>query len=86
MVDEFAEKGFPFTLNGDKLSAPEEKELAKSLLQLAYEAKIIQRTPEYYRLFSIKEDKSYKLEDFVNLTQENEFIAEPIAPTPVAGD
>lgn len=85
MASESVEKGFPFTLNGDKLFAPEEKELAQSLLKLAYEAKIVQRTPDNYRLFSIKEGTSYKPEDFVNLTQDNEFIAEPIAPTPVAG-
>ena len=86
MAVEPANEGFPFTLNGSKLFAPDEKTLAQSLLQIAYAAKTIQRTPESYRLFSIKEGASYKLEDTVDLKQNNEFIAEPIAPTPVAGE
>ena len=79
------EKGYPFELNGEKLFASNEKEKAGTLLEIGYEAKVIQRKPEDYRLFSVKEGKSYKPEDDVNLDVDNQFIAEPIAPTPVAG-
>ena len=85
MTKEDGNKGYPFTLNGDKLFADNEKDTAQSLLQIGYEAKVIQRKPDDYRLFSIKEGKSYKPEDYVNLEEDNNFIAEPVAPTPVAG-
>ena len=86
MNKESDNKTFPFILNGDKLFASAEKETARSLLEIGHEAKVIQRKPDDYRLFSIKEGKSYKPEDYVNLVQDNNFIAEPIAPTPVAGN
>lgn len=85
MTKEDGNKRFPFLLNGDKLSADNEKETARSLLQIGYEAKVIQRKPDDYRLFSVKEGKSYKPEDYVNLEEDSNFIAEPVAPTPVAG-
>ena len=86
MTHENETKGYPFSLNGDKLFADNEKETAKSLLQIGYEAKVIQRKPDDYRLFSVKEGESYKPGDYVNLEVDNNFIAEPIAPTPVAGN
>ena len=85
MTKDDADKGYPFELNGEKLFASNEKETAGSLLEIGYEAKVIQRKPDDYYLFSIKEGKSYKPEDYVNLEVDNTFIAEPIAPTPVAG-
>ena len=85
MTKEDGDKRYPFELNGEKLFANNEKEKAGKLLGIGYEAKVIQRKPEDYRLFSVKEGKSYKPEDDVNLEVDNSFIAEPIAPTPVAG-
>ena len=84
MTKEDLDKGYPFELNGEKLFAINDKETAQSLLEIAYEAKVIQRKPGDYRLFSIKEGRSYKQEDYVHLEVDNNFIAEPIAPTPVA--
>ena len=86
MTKEDEEKRYSFELNGEKLFASNEKEKAGTLLEIGYEAKVIQRKPEDYRLFSIKQGKSYKPEDDVNLETDNNFIAEPVAPTPVAGE
>ena len=85
MTKQDGSEGYPFSLNGDKLFAHNEKETARSLLAIGYEAKVIQRKLDDYRLYSVKEGKSYKPEDYVDLEVDNNFIAEPIAPTPVAG-
>ena len=84
MEEKEVEGGYEFELNGEKLFANNDIETSRSILEIAFEAKVIQRKPDDYRLFSVDKGKTYEPEDQVDLREDNKFIAEPIAPTPVA--
>ena len=76
--------GFPFKLNGEKLFAPLEKMRPREILEIAWERKILPFEPDKYKLVSSKDGSVYKADDYVDLVQDNDFIAQPTAPTPVA--
>ena len=75
---------FPFELNGEKLFAPREKMRPSEILDIAWEMKILPFKPDQYLLVSSKDGSVYKEDDYVHLVEDNEFIAQPTAPTPVA--
>ena len=77
-------EGFPFKLNGEKLFAPLEKMRAHEILEIAWEMKILPFEPGKYKLVSSKDGSVYKADDYVDLVQDYDFIAQPTAPTPVA--
>ena len=77
-------EGFPFNLNGEKLFAPLEKMRAREILEIAWEMKILPFEPDKYKLVSSKDGSAYKADDYVDLLQDNEFIAQPTTSTLVA--
>lgn len=77
-------KGFPFELNGEKLFAPREKMRPPEILEIAWERKILPFEPDKYQLVSAKDGSVYKADDYVNLVEDNNFIAQPTTSTTVA--
>ena len=77
-------EGFPFELNGEKLFAPQDKMRPPEILEIGWEMKILPFEPDKYQLVSSKDGSVYKAEEFVNLVEDNDFIAQPTTPTPVA--
>ena len=77
-------EGFPFELNGEKLFAPREKMRPPEILDIAWEMKILPFEPDKYLLVSSKDGSVYKADDYVDLVEDNEFIAQPTASTLVA--
>ena len=77
-------EGFPFELNGEKLFAPREKMRSSEILDIAWEMKILPFEPDKYQLVSSKDGSIYKGDDYVNLVEDNNFIAQPTTPTRVA--
>ena len=75
---------FPFELNGEKLFAPREKMRPPEILDIAWEMKILPFEPDKYLLVSFKDGSVYKADDYVDLVEDNEFIAQPTASTLVA--
>ena len=76
--------GFPFELNGEKLFAPSEKMRPDEIIEIAWEMKILPFEPDKYQLVSSKDGTVYKTDEYVDLAQDNEFIAQPTASTQVA--
>ena len=77
-------EGFPFELNGEKLFAPRQKMGPPEILDIAWEMKILPFEPDKYLLVSSKDGSVYKADDYVDLVDDNVFIAQPTASTPVA--
>ena len=76
---------FTYTVNDVKIESQYEKLTALEILEIAAERGAIDGKPEDYILQSLKdEDRTYKPEDTVDLSVDNEFIALQIGPTPVA--
>ena len=75
---------FPFELNGEKLFAPREKMLPPEILEIAWEMKVLPFEPNKYQLVSSKNGSAYKDDDYIDLVEDNDFIAQPTTPTPVA--
>ena len=76
---------FTYTVNDVKIESQYEKLTALEILEIAAERGAIDGKPEDYILRSLKdEDRTYKPEDTVDLSVDNEFIALQIGPTPVA--
>ena len=73
---------FSFKVNGEELHTEFEKLVAIDILRLAGEKGIIPRNPEDYALQGDK--GTYQADDWVNLNEDNVFIALPTTPTPVA--
>ena len=73
---------FPFKVNGVALQNTFEKLVALDILKIARENGAIPRKPEDYLLKGQK--REYKPHDWVNLTEDNEFIAVSSSPTMVA--
>ena len=73
---------FPFKLNGVALQTTFEKLVALDILKIARENGAIPRKPEDYLLKGQKHE--YKPHDWVNLTEDTEFIAVSSSPTMVA--
>ena len=73
---------YAFKVNGVEIHTDHESLLAKEILKLAKEKGAIPGNPEDYIL---KGDKGeYRGDDRVNLEEDNQFIAIPDKPTPVA--
>ena len=76
---------FTYTVNDVKIESRYEKLTALEMLEIAAERGAIEGRPEDYILQSLKgDDRKYKPEDTVDLSVDNEFIALPVGPTPVA--
>ena len=76
---------FTYTVNDVKIESRYEKMTAQEILEIAAERGAIDGKPEDYILQSLKDDdRKYKPEDTVDLSVDNEFIALPFGPTPVA--
>ena len=54
------------------------------ILEIAWEMKILPFDPDKYKLVSSKDGSAYKDDDYINLAEDNDFIAQPTTPTPVA--
>ena len=80
------DKGFPFELNGEKLFAPREKMRPSEILAIAWEMKILPFESDKYQLVSSKDGSAYKDDDYIDLVEDNDFIAQPTTPTTVAQD
>ena len=77
-------EGFPFELNGEKLFAPSEKMRAAEIIEIAWEMKFLPFAPGDYQLVSSKHGKVYKADDYVDLAEDNNFLAQPTTSTQVA--
>ena len=76
---------FTYTINGVKIESHYEKLTAMDILEMAAEQGAIDGKPQDYILQSLKDDeRSYKPEDTVDLSLNNEFIALSSSPTLVA--
>ena len=76
---------FTYTINDVKIESRYEKLTAMEILKMAAERGAFEGKPEDYILQSLKEDdRKYKPQDTVDLSVDNEFIALPVDPTPVA--
>ncbi len=73
---------FTFKVNGVQIETPQQKLVARDILQLAKEKGAIPGKPEGYILQGDKGE--YKAGDWVDLSEDNLFIAIPNKPTPVA--
>ena len=72
-----------FTINGEKLTTPNEKETAAELLRIASEAGVIPGKPEQYSLRGAKSGRTYKSDDTVDLATDNDLLAVSIGPVHV---
>ena len=76
---------FTYTINDVKFESQYEKLTAMEILEAAAERGAIDGKPQDYILQSLKEDdRTFKPEDTVDLSVDNEFIALPVGATPVA--
>jgi hypothetical protein len=76
---------FTYTINGVKIESHYEKLTAMDILEMAAEHGAIDGKPQDYILQSLKDDdRTYKPEDTVDLSLNNEFIALSSSPTLVA--
>ena len=76
---------FTYTINGVKIESHYEKLTAMDILEMAAEHGAIDGKPQDYILQSLKDDeRSYKPEDTVDLSLNNEFIALSSSATLVA--
>ena len=76
---------FAYTVNDVKIKSRYEKTTAQDILEMAAKHGAIDGKPEDYILQSLKEDdRTYKPEDTVDLSVDNDFIALPFGSTPVA--
>ena len=74
--------GFPFKVNGIELRSDKPRLSVRAILQLAHDKGAIPRAPDKY---TIKGDKGeYRLDDEVDLREDNLLIAIPTGGTPVA--
>ena len=74
---------FTYTINDVKFESQYEK--LTEILEVAAEGGAIDGKPQDYILQSLKDDnRTYKPEDTVDLSVDNEFIALPVGATPVA--
>ncbi len=77
-------EGYRFKVNGQELLSQHEKLVALDILRLAENKGVFSGKPEDYLLQGTKQDTPYKLDDWVDLSVEKEFVAIPNSPTPVA--
>ena len=76
---------FTYTINDVKIESQYEKLTAMEILEVAAEHGAIDGNPQDYILQSLKDDdRTYKPQDTVDLSVDNEFIALPVGSTPVA--
>ena len=76
---------FTYTINDVKIESQYEKLTAMEILEVAAEHGAIDGKAQDYILQSLKDDdRTYKPEDTVDLSVDNEFIALPVGSTPVA--
>ena len=76
---------FTYTINDVKFESQYDKLMAMEILEAAAERGAIDGKPQDYILQSLKEDdRTFKPEDTVDLSVDNEFIALPVGATPVA--
>jgi hypothetical protein len=76
---------FTYTINDVKIESQYEKLTAMEILEVAAERGAIDGKPQDYILQSLKDDdRTYKPEDTVDLSLNNEFIALSSSPTLVA--
>ena len=73
---------FTFKVNGVQIETPQQKLVAKNILELAKEKGAIPGNPEEYILQGDK--GKYKADDWVDLSEDNLFIAISNKPTQVA--
>ena len=71
-----------FEVNGVKLKTSFLKLVARDILEIAREGGAIPGKPDDYILQG--KDKEYKLDDWVDLEEDNDFVTIRNAPTPVA--
>ena len=74
-----------FKVNGVVLESTHEKLVSLDILKMAAEKGAVAGKPEDYYLQDIASTHKYKHEDWVELKQDEEFLAVPQGPTPVAG-
>ena len=74
---------FAFTVNGEKLTAPHDKEAAGELLRIASKADVIPGKPEEYSLRGAKSGRIYKFDDTVDLSSDSDLYAVPEDPATV---
>ena len=82
MVDTVVDQRYWFKINGMEIEVTQEKLLAYQILELAKEHGAIPGKPEDYELQGLK--RVYKLDDWVNVAEDDEFITIPTTPTQVA--
>ena len=82
MIDTTTDQRYWFKINGMEIETRHEKLVARDILELAKEYGAIPGKPDEYELQGLK--RVYKLDDWVNVAEDDEFITIPIAPTPVA--
>ena len=76
---------FTYTINDFKFESQYEKLTAMEILEVAAARGAIDGKPQDYILRSLKDDdRTYKPEDTVDLSVDDEFIALPVGATPVA--
>ena len=76
---------YPFEVNGEKLQSVHERLVAEDILIHAKKKGAIPRTPKDYILVSLNAAATqYKLDDWVDLDQDNSFATIPNTFTPVA--
>ena len=73
---------FTFKVNGVEIPTDHQSLLAREILELSKEKGAIPRNPEDYILQGDK--GKYKVDDQVNLKEDNGFITIPAGSTPVA--
>ena len=80
--DRGMEKSYSFKVNGVEIQSPHQKLVALDVLKLAKDKEAIPGKPEEYILQGDK--GKYKLDDWVDLDEDNVFITIPNTATPVA--
>ena len=75
-------KEFEFEINGIKIETPHQKLVAHDILELAEKHGALPSKPENYTLHGDKGE--YKLDDWVDLEEDNKFFTVSTAPTQVA--
>lgn len=74
-----------FKVNGVVLESTHEKLVSLDILKMAAEKGAVAGKPEDYILQDMAGAHKYKPDDWVELKQDEEFLAVPQGPTPVAG-
>lgn len=84
-LDQKPAEGYHFQVNGKELLSQHEKLVALDVLRLAKDKNAFPGKPEEYLLEDVGgEGRQYKLNDWVDLSGEKEFITTPNQDTPVA--